>query len=318
MLPSLSTEEEYAQALGDPAVWLPVHRAALAAANLPLPARMWLAGRSTYPTALTGSGLVVKLFTPFWHGPDSIEAERAAYRLLAADPALPVPELLADGELAAGWSYLVCRRLPGLPLTTLSHRWQFSAAERTRFAEHVGAVLCRLHQLALPSSGRLAASSSTMTGLLHRRLAEAPRERRAAVPLRRSLLDELTEWQATFVGSWRPPEPVLVHGDLSGEHLLVSAGRLTGLIDFGEAQTGDRRYDVVSLHLGAFEGDVRMLRAFAAGYGDPGLLGAPEDLLGMSLCHDFELLGPLLARRPELAAARGAAELAEWLWGLGA
>ena len=46
-----------------------------------------------------------------------------------------------------------------------------------------------------------------------------------------------------------PPEPVLLHGDLSPEHVLADAdGTVTGVIDFGDIAVGDPAWDFVYLY----------------------------------------------------------------------
>ncbi len=42
------------------------------------------------------------------------------------------------------------------------------------------------------------------------------------------------------MGSW---EPVLLHGDLSCDHILVDAGKISGIIDFGDLMVGDPAFD---------------------------------------------------------------------------
>jgi aminoglycoside phosphotransferase len=54
-----------------------------------------------------------------------------------------------------------------------------------------------------------------------------------------ALLDELRE----------PPGDTVVHGDLGPEHVLVRDGALAGVIDFGDAHTGDAAIDLAwALH----------------------------------------------------------------------
>jgi aminoglycoside 2''-phosphotransferase len=63
-------------------------------------------------------------------------------------------------------------------------------------------------------------------------------------------------------------EPVLIHGDLGLEHILVdpSGGSLAGVIDFGDAGTGDPAVDFAGLLSGL---DEPAARAALAAYGRP-------------------------------------------------
>jgi aminoglycoside phosphotransferase (APT) family kinase protein len=59
-----------------------------------------------------------------------------------------------------------------------------------------------------------------------------------------------------------PPQRVFVHGDLMSRHVFVDDGRLTGIIDWGDAMVTDRHYELAKLHLDLFECDKALLRVF--------------------------------------------------------
>ena len=68
-----------------------------------------------------------------------------------------------------------------------------------------------------------------------------------------------------------PPEPALIHGDLGAEHVFVDGGRISGVIDWGDAALGDPAVD-----------HGRLLRDFGAPVGERARLyaiyAALEDL----------------------------------------
>lgn len=68
----------------------------------------------------------------------------------------------------------------------------------------------------------------------------------------------------------------LLHGDLQGEHIFAAAGTYEGIIDFGQAQAGDPRWDLARVRLwdGAAGFD-----ALLAGYGTDTLMQADRELL---------------------------------------
>lgn len=69
----------------------------------------------------------------------------------------------------------------------------------------------------------------------------------------------------------------LLHGDLEGGHVFTSAaGTYEGIIDFGQAQAGDPRWDLARLPL--WDGD-EALNAALDGYGRDALAGTDRDLL---------------------------------------
>jgi aminoglycoside phosphotransferase (APT) family kinase protein len=61
----------------------------------------------------------------------------------------------------------------------------------------------------------------------------------------------------------RPWTPAFIHGDLQVAHVFVDGDRVTGVLDWSEAATGDALYDLASLTLGHPE----HLDDVVAGYG---------------------------------------------------
>lgn len=57
-------------------------------------------------------------------------------------------------------------------------------------------------------------------------------------------------------------EPVLIHADMSIDHLLGTGDRITGVIDFGDARIGDPDYDMCYLWTGAGTEFVRRVQEY--------------------------------------------------------
>jgi aminoglycoside phosphotransferase (APT) family kinase protein len=105
----------------------------------------------------------------------------------------------------------------------------------------------------------------------------------------------------------RPPEPgrhrVLVHNDLGAEHLLVTGGRLSGIVDWSDAAVSDPAVDFG-----------RLLRDFGPGflddavtaYGGPPDTGFADRVLFLARCAALEDLayGVSTGRADYSAAAR--------------
>jgi aminoglycoside phosphotransferase (APT) family kinase protein len=188
-------------------------------------------GRAVFAAAGTGVDVVAKAYE------DTAALTYEARVLeLARDRGAPVPEVLAfePGPPAV----LVMTRVPGSPLTS---------AMGEAPAAQAGAALGRVHELpaAPPYSGgqhrweefvawwaEREAATCARLGILSGAEAAAAASRIAAA---RDLLAR------------RPT--VLIHGDLQPDHVVVAAGRLTGLIDFVDAQPGDALLDVAVLTL---------------------------------------------------------------------
>lgn len=242
--PVFATLAEYRARQTDTDFWRPHVAEVLARHDLPGDQAAMAPGiGATYPTFLCGD-LVVKLFGGGSPWQQSYAAERDIQAALAGDPALRVPALLAEGRLfedaAAAWPYLVTTRIPGMSW----ERATLSEDARLSVAVQLGEQVAHLHRLAPPDLPIWPALD----------LEEACR--RSALP------PHLISDVKTFVSQIAEGAPVLVHGDLMERHAFVENGRLTGIIDWGDAMAADRHYELAKLHLGMFAGEGRLLRAF--------------------------------------------------------
>ena len=188
-------------------------------------------GRAVYAAAGAGIEVVVKAYE---HAPALAHEVRVLE--LARGRGAPVPEVLAfePGPPAV----IVMTRLRGGPIA--STMGEAPAAE-------AGAALRLVHDLpaAPPYAGgqhrweefvawwaEREAAACARLGIL------SPTEAAAAVSRIATARDLL---------AGRPT--ALIHGDLQPDHVLVESGRLTGLIDFVDAQPGDGLLDVAVLRL---------------------------------------------------------------------
>jgi hygromycin-B 7''-O-kinase len=297
--PAIASDEDYARRLGDGAFWEPMARAALDLARLDQPAQL-RPGRplGTYPTLLTDTGLVVKLFGDRWSGPESHRAELEAYQVIAGHD-LPVPRLIAAGQLFPDatstwpWPFLILTGLRGATYAALAAT--LDGAARRRVASDVGRLLRRLHSLPLMGR-RLAPSWSQFMALLRRRRSQAPQDHRRWGVLPPRLCRQLDGWlpdPGALVDTGRPP--CFVHGDLHDEHVFLdpASRRLVGIIDFTDVHAGDPRYDLVALHFGTFHTDKALLQACLDAYGwGERPASWPRDMLALTLLHDFNMLRP--------------------------
>ncbi len=79
-------------------------------------------------------------------------------------------------------------------------------------------------------------------------------------------------------------ERVLLHTEVTREHLLVNPGTwtLSGFLDFETAMTGDRGYEFTAASLFVARSDPRLLGRLLAGYGRG---FGPRELLAYTLLH---------------------------------
>lgn len=317
--PALDADTEYGRLLGDQSFWEPYARAALDRAGLPAPSSVQIAGEvGTYPTVLTDTGLVVKLFGEPYFGPESYAAERDAYRCLAGH-ALPVPRLVAAGNLFADadgwpWPFLVITRADGASYASL--RVALSRADALAVAHQLGAFLRQLHALPLHGEDAMRADWDRFLALLTRRRRDAPADYRRRGVLPSHLADALDGWLPTplaLVDTRQSPR--FLHGDVHDHHVFLdpASRRLSAVIDFTDVLAGDPRYDLVALHFGTFKGDKDLLAACLDGYGWPTTdADWPRQMLALTLLHEWNMLTPDM----DLAQYRTVDELAHAIWRL--
>lgn len=209
----------------------------------------------TFPTFLVG-GLVVKLFGETFDGGEAFAAELAMAELLAGVPEIPAPEVLASGRLFAaddGWSwpYLIMERL-----TAQAVRDVPDGRSLQRAAEQLGPALARLHTLPVPAT---IATRDPLPALR----AEAP-DRLRGFDLPAHLADQVPDFLADA-----PADRVLVHADVTADHVFVGDTGLVGIIDWADAITADPWYELVAVRFDALRGDPELFAILLDGYGWP-------------------------------------------------
>jgi hygromycin-B 7''-O-kinase len=245
-----ASQADYVARLGDSEFWWPFVDAILQRHGLGAPAQDLECGvGGTFPTFLYGAH-VVKLFGGWRSWAQSFRTERAMQRRLTSASQIAAPRLIADGQLFddenAPWPYLVTTRMSGSAWydTTLNDD------ERLAIAAQLGEQVRLVHRLPvadIPSHDDCAVDELV------------------AAAKHSSLPPHLIAQIANFVAKTAPsPERVVVHSDLTPRHIFIAGGRMTGIIDWGDAQVTDRHYELAKLHLDLFDCSKPLLRRFLA------------------------------------------------------
>ena len=145
--PAFGSAKEYRSRIADVGFWRPYISRILKRHDLSGMERGVMAGHNaTYPTFLCGD-VVVKLFGHFPPWRKSHAAECSALHLVANDPKIAAPRLLASGSIFRDsdmpWPYLVTGRIPGVQCW----RAELSAAQLTALAVDLGRQIRRVHAL---------------------------------------------------------------------------------------------------------------------------------------------------------------------------
>lgn len=235
---------------------------------------------------IVNESVVIKLFPPLVAG--DFERERAVYRLL--DGRLPeMPRLLADGVLhdRIEWPWLVTSFLPGEAWRDV--RAAIPHAQQLAVARMLGERVRRVHETPIqPGLGWPAADA--WPRFVAARLAEAPAALRARAGLPERVVAEAEALLPAM--DWFANAPRLLHADLTEDHALVTRAdgwRLSGLIDWADAEMGDPAYEWVVLYFGFCGQDMALWRAFQTGYDPGGAVWWPDRrrLLAATLLHRF-------------------------------
>jgi hygromycin-B 7''-O-kinase len=251
----ITTQPHYGEHLGDVGYWSRYVVAALDRHGLPH-ASIEAPFVGSCPTFLADQ-VVVKLFPDTFDGGDSFAAEKAMHDLLATAPTIPAPRLVAAGQLfergAWHWPYLITERLAGTAIRDLPATL---GSIEPLAATQLGEALAHLHTLPPPPT---VASRDPLPALR-----EGAAERQRGFGLPDHLADAVPDFLRDASG-----QRVLLHADLTADHVFVDSRGMTGIIDWGDAITADPWYELVAVRFDALRGDPDLFTRFLDGYGWP-------------------------------------------------
>lgn len=337
---AFATLEAYGASLGDARLWTPFAHEVLRECGLPQRRPVVAGAAGTFPTLLVGEGddrVVVKFFGPLFHGPQCAAIERELYALLARatdhdrGSAIPAPRMLATATLDAGsawpWEVIVSTVMPGESLTAARVRGAVSPEDGVRIARFLADVTDRLAALTPGPDDAgvdaLLADDTHWPSFLRQQARSVAARHRTWGDLPPHLIDQLDGWLdvETLIAEGMSVR-ALIHGDLTADHVFGASGRKgnhwtpAGLIDFGDARIGDRRYDLIPLFVDAFAGDPALLRAYLAAIGTDLTAGDfPRSMLALTLLHEFRVLGAWLDEHPAARELPTLDALAMAMWG---
>jgi hygromycin-B 7''-O-kinase len=201
-----------------------------------------------------------------------------------------------------GNGYVLMSRLPGVPLDTV---WeQASVRDRDQLAGQLGETVAALHRMPPPDiKDWWPAGWSAFVAWQRAQCVSQQR----ALGLSAQWADQIPGFLESVTLPSSPP--VLLHTEVMRQHLLVSedpggAWRLSGLIDFEPAMSGEREYEFVSVAVFVAEGDARFLSRTLTSYGyHPDQLGPGlrRRLLAWGILHRYSNLSWWMDRLPEPA-----------------
>lgn len=274
----------------------------------------------TFPTFILDQSHVVKFFGVPFDGLRCWAVEREVANILGdANVALSIPELLAAGVLSRDpdWNYTITTFQDGEPFAKVID--QLDASTRIQVARDLGAMVRSLHDVVVPN-GTVFGDGRSQWGAFVERQQHGIEERHRRW---KSLPERLAAHVDGYVADYRAPGEItlsLVHADLHAPHLFgemtgEAGWEIHGVIDWGDAQVGDRFYELPALHLGLFHGDKAMLAAFLESYGwvDYRYDAFVRRAMTMTLLHEFNVLSKAFAM-VDLGEMESLDQLANAIW----
>jgi hygromycin-B 7''-O-kinase len=316
----------YAQHFTDVNRWKPYVELVCARHQLAPSSNIRAGSPGTHPVFIVDERYVIKLYTHLFNSATSAYAEIDVYNLLGHTPPIPVPVLLAHGTLFGqgerwAWPYIVMEALPGMSLSEAGERVTYG--DKLALAGYLGSVVRTLHRLPLTNASYLQGSWDAFIRFLAAQRAACVEQHTRWQTMPEHLIAQIT----TYVP---PPEtltdhmamPSLLHADLNADHVLGyvedDGWHTTGIIDFGDAKVGDPLFELVTLHIGLFGCDKRLLQAFLRHYGFHEQLPERFVLRAMSytLLFEFNVLRSVFDLLPAAHTVATLGELAALLWDL--
>jgi hygromycin-B 7''-O-kinase len=211
-----------------------------------------LPGGAANRVYLLGAELVLRIPRGPEFAADLIKEAAVIPRARAAGVLTPALVRFDDSGTDLDLPYLITERAAGTDLGQLD----LAEPGLTGVLEQAGSELARLHQLTMAGSGPVPGVLADPGGDPLRLVA--------------GLLDGgwidhgSARWLADWFGrlaEFQPARvaPVLIHGDAAPSNLLVRSGRLTGLVDWGDAAWADPAMDFAKIPLA---GAPAMLRGY--------------------------------------------------------
>jgi len=261
-LPSLSNFEAFKAWRADSSRWLPV--------ALDIARSHGLACTAPH-VYLTGTNLVVglddrlilKIFPPMLRA--QFGSERATLVQLCGRLGVPIPEIVAEGECDR-WPYLVITRLTGV---SGADAWPaMGEDQKERVLAQLGATIAEVQSA---PAGTLLDIEPRWAAFMAAQIRGCrARHQRLGLPQKfLDGLDDLLRDAADLIPLDAPP--VILTGEYIPENFLLSfeddVWRLSGLIDFGDVQTGWGEYDLLGPSAFMAAGRPRRVRSLFNGFG---------------------------------------------------
>ena len=243
--------------------------------------------------------------------------ELSIYQSLSGHSTIAKPTLVAHGHYDDGnsWPYLITTYCPGLAIREA--RLEMPPEQVLMVAAQLGEMIRTLHRI---PADHAELSPITWESYFRARIPAAL----ASLYEMKLMAPEIT---AALGGSLHKTQkflqktkPVLVHGDLTEDHLLLTQKEeqwsISGLIDFADGELAPREYEWIPLWFGLLDRDPKALLSFMQSYDSAQALNEQwrDKMLAMTFLHRYGV--PIVANAlgEGAKALRTLEDLKEALW----
>lgn len=214
--------------------------------------------------AAVDANYVVKIFPAFHR--HQWDSEYRVLEQLQGKLSFSVPSLIAYGERGDGWTYVITSFLPG---ELLDKRWpDFNSQEQEAILFQIGKMMSEVHAQPL---GHLISLQPSWPDFFQLQLSTfQQRHKDQGMPA------WFVEQSPLYIREALHEFPshtksVLLTGEYTPFNMLVQAGSstpcITGMVDFGDAMTGYREYDLTGPLMFLAAGNAVLVRSLLSGYG---------------------------------------------------
>lgn len=319
LFPVIHTRAEWSRMFTDPTVWRPLVEHIIAQHSLGPVETMRAGFPGSNAVFIINDTWVVKIIAPFFRADYAREIEM--YRLLGSHPDLIIPELIADGTVhgETDWPYMVITCLPG---ERLGDVWpNIPDDDRLEIINRSARWTRIIHDLSLSNLSALSTDRSHWSAFLQTQIAGCAAHHRPV--LSDTLIEQIPDYLAAAPLFPETTPLCLLHGDLTCDHILVSLQHnrweVTGLIDFGDAETGQVEYDFVAVGLDLLAVDKPMrhtyMTHFLSAYGYQPDTRFSRSMTALTLLHRFSDLRPWINDLGGPEQVKTLEQLETYLWG---
>jgi hygromycin-B 7''-O-kinase len=241
------SEPEYGRRFHEPTFGLELAAAVRARHGLPEPLTRKMEGSNLVFRIADGRWL--KITPPFFA--ESFDAELRVIRAVEGKLPVPVPRILQAGELD-GWRYIISADVPGVQIEHVIS--DFTESDFEAVAVDLGQFMACFHRVRIPGFER---DFGPWRTYLQRGIREAEQihlSRGNSPDWARQIAELLERHQDQLVRL----EPMLVHADLTPEHVMVHQvnGRwhVCGILDVADAMLAPAQLDATVPMLDIFRG----------------------------------------------------------------